>query len=114
MVKLCILVTRRSDISLEAFNKHWKEIHGPLFASQPEAKQYVRKYVQVQSTGDSLDQFPVAAYDGIAEIWFDRMQDIEKVFGCDNYFKWIAPDEAEFIDRDKILWIYATENVVIG
>lgn len=113
MIKLCILVTRKSDHSLEEFNKHWKDIHGPLFASQPEVKQYVRKYIQVQSTGSSLDQFPVASYDGIAEIWFDQMQDIEKVFGTENYFKTIAPDEAEFIDRDKILWIYATENDVI-
>ena len=114
MIKLYILVPRRADLTLEEFKAHWKDIHGPLFSSQPEVKQYVKRYIQVHSTGQSLNQFPVASFDGVAEIWFDKMEDIEKVFGTENYFNTIAPDEALFIDREKILWIYATENVVIA
>ena len=113
MIKLCILVPRKKGLTLNEFKAHWKDIHGPLFSSQPEVKQYVKKYTQVHSTGEHLNQFPVAPFDGIAEIWFDKMEDIEKVFVTDNYLKTIAPDEARFIDRDGILWIYATENVVI-
>ena len=114
MIKLNILISRREGLSLEEFSKHWKEIHGPLFSSQPEVKQYVRRYIQAHSTGESLNQFPVAKFDGIAQIWVDQMEDIGKVFGSDNYFKIIAPDEATFIDRENILWIYSTENVVIS
>jgi uncharacterized protein (TIGR02118 family) len=114
MIKLCILVPRRADLTLDEFKAHWKDIHGPLFSSQPEVKQYVKKYTQVHSTGLSLDQFPLAPFDGIAEIWFEQMEDINKVFASDNYFKTIAPDEALFIDREKIIWIYATENIVIA
>ncbi|MBD1385932.1 EthD domain-containing protein [Mucilaginibacter rigui] len=114
MLKLSIMVPRRADLTLEEFRAHWKDIHGPLFSSQPEVIQYVRKYIQVHSTGQSLDQFPVAPFDGVAEIWFDKMEDINKVFGTENYLKTIAPDEAKFIDRDKILWIYGDENVVMG
>ena len=113
MIKLAILVPKRKDISLEEFSRHWKDIHGPLFSSQPEVKQYVKRYIQVHSTGKSLNQFPVAPFQGVAEIWFEKMEDIEKVFGTENYLKTIAPDEAKFIDRDNILWIYATENIVI-
>lgn len=113
MIKLSILVKRRSDLSLDQFSAHWKDIHGPLFSSQPEVKRYVKKYVQVHSTGQQLKQFPVAPYDGVAEIWFDEMEDIDKVFGTENYLKTIAPDEALFIDRDRILWIYGRENKVI-
>jgi uncharacterized protein (TIGR02118 family) len=114
MIKLCILVPRRADITLEEFKAHWKNIHAPLFSSQPEVKRYVKRYVQVHSTGKSLDQFPIAPFDGIAEIWFDKMEDINEVFGTANYLETIAPDEAKFIDRDKILWIYAEENIVIA
>ena len=113
MIKLSILVPRRSDLTLEEFSAHWRNIHGPLFSIQPEVKQYVKKYIQVHSTGESLEQFPVAPFDGIAEIWFEKMEDINQVFGTENYLKTIAPDEAKFIDREHILWIYATENVVI-
>jgi uncharacterized protein (TIGR02118 family) len=113
MIKLSILVPRRSDLTLEQFSAHWKNIHGPLFSSQPEVKKYVKKYIQVHSTGESLEQFPVAPFDGVAEIWFEKIEDINQVFGTENYLKTIAPDEALFIDRDKILWIYGEENVVI-
>jgi uncharacterized protein (TIGR02118 family) len=113
MIKLSILVPRRSDLTLEQFSAHWKNIHGPLFSSQPEVKRFVKKYVQVHSTGEYLNQFPVASFDGIAEIWFDKMEDINQVFRTENYLKTIAPDEALFIDREKILWIYGRENIVI-
>jgi uncharacterized protein (TIGR02118 family) len=113
MIKLSILVPRRSDLTLEQFSAHWKNIHGPLFSSQPEVKRFVKKYIQVHSTGEYLNQFTVASFDGIAEIWFDKMEDINQVFGTKNYLKTIAPDEALFIDREKILWIYGQENIVI-
>src|ERR1700760_1860293 len=113
MIKLSIPIMRKPGLTLEAFSKHWKEIHGPLFSSQPEVKKYVRRYIQVHSIGKSLDNFPTAPYDGVAEIWFDDLAGITAVFGSENYQKFIAPDEAESIDRGNIKWIYATENIVI-
>jgi uncharacterized protein (TIGR02118 family) len=113
MIKLCILVPRKKGLTLEEFSNHWKNIHGPLFASQPDVKKHVVRYIQAHSTGESLDQFPTAPYDGIAQIWFNSLEDITAVFGTENYLKNIAPDEAEFIDRENIQWIYTTEHVVI-
>jgi uncharacterized protein (TIGR02118 family) len=113
MIKLSILIKRKPELSLDQFRAHWKDIHGPLFSSQPEVKRYVKKYVQVHSTGKHLEQFPVAPFDGIAEIWFEKMEDIDQIFGTSNYLKTIAPDEALFIDRENILWVYGQENVVI-
>jgi uncharacterized protein (TIGR02118 family) len=116
MIKLSVLCPKKPSLTLEEFKDHWKNIHGPLFSSQPEVKQYVRKYIQVHSTGEHLndDQFPpVSRFDGIAEIWFDSMEDIPKVFSSEDFKKNIAPDEEKFIDRDNIEWIYAIENVVI-
>jgi hypothetical protein len=57
--------------------------------------------------------FPTAPYDGVVECWFDRMEDIPAVFGSENYQKIIAPNEAEFIDRGKIVCMYATEIIFI-
>lgn len=113
MIKLSVLCPRKKDLTLEEFKDHWKNVHGPLFSSQPE----VKKYIQVHSTGEHIDNAefpPVSYFDGIAEIWFETMEDIPKVFSSDNFKKNIAPDEAKFIDRENIQWIYATENVVIG
>jgi uncharacterized protein (TIGR02118 family) len=113
MIKLNILISRKPGLTLEEFSKHWKEIHGPLFKSQPEVQKHVRHYSQVHSTGESMDQFPTAPYDGIARIWFSDFDGIKAVFGSENYDKYVAPDEAAFIDRDGIQWIYSVEHTII-
>jgi len=117
MIKLSVLCPRRPDLTLEQFKDHWRNVHGPLFSSQPEVQQYVKKYIQVHSTGESSDGYdfpPVSSFDGIAEIWFERMEDIPKVFDSENFKNNIVPDEEKFIDRDNVKWIYATENIVIS
>lgn len=113
MIKLNILIKRLPGLTLEEFRKHWKEIHGPLFSSQPIVKQHVLRYVQAHSTGDSVGQFPVVDFDGIAQIWFENLAGVTAVFGSDNYRKDIAPDEKKFIDIESVLWIYSTEHIVI-
>ena len=30
----------------EQYVAHWRDVHAPLFASQPDVKRYVRRYVQ--------------------------------------------------------------------
>src|SRR6266403_1958065 len=37
MIKLSILMVRRSDLTYEQFIQHWGEVHGPLFAAQSES-----------------------------------------------------------------------------
>ncbi len=34
MIKLSILMVRRSDLTYEQFIQHWGEVHGPLVAAQ--------------------------------------------------------------------------------
>jgi uncharacterized protein YbgA (DUF1722 family) len=46
MIKLSILMVRRSDLTYEQFIQHWREVHGPLFAAQSESRHYVRRYIQ--------------------------------------------------------------------
>ncbi len=114
MIKVSFPIFRKPGLTLAEFSKYWKEIHGPLFKSQPEVKKYVRRYIQVHSTGESIGTFPIAPYDGVVELWFDKMEDIPAVFGSENYQKIIAPNEAEFIDREKIICMFATENIFIS
>ena len=52
MIKLCVLCPRKPDLTLEQFEAHWRNIHGPLFSSQPEAQQFVKKYIQVHNPVD--------------------------------------------------------------
>ena len=65
MIKLSILMVRRSDLTYEQFIQH--EVHGPLFAAQSESKQYVRRYIQDHRTGDALPGTTASNFDGVAE-----------------------------------------------
>ena len=85
MIKLSILMVRRSDLTYEQFIQHWREVHGPLFAAQSESKQYVRRYVQDHRTGDALPGTTASNFDGIAEIWFDDISGAKAFFESDGY-----------------------------
>jgi hypothetical protein len=38
MIKLSILMVRRSDLTYEQFIQHWGEVHGPLVAAQSRSR----------------------------------------------------------------------------
>ena len=98
MIKLSILMVRRSDLTYEQFIEHWREVHGPLFAAQSESKQYVRRYIQDHRTGDALPGTTVSNFDGIAEIWFDDMSGAKAFFESDGYRRNVIPDEEARIE----------------
>jgi uncharacterized protein (TIGR02118 family) len=114
MLKLNILVTRRSDLTIEAFRTYWREKHGPLFSSQPEVKLHVRKYAQEHVGPKPPDGFAAAPYDGIAEIWFDDLAGFLGVFASRTYEEVIKPDEMKFVDRSKALFMFTDTVPVIG
>jgi uncharacterized protein (TIGR02118 family) len=101
MIKLSILMVRRSDLTYEQFIQHWREIHGPLFAARPESKQYVRRYIQDHFTGDALPGATVSNFDGIAGIWFDEISGARAFFESDGYKQNIIHDEEAFMDRKR-------------
>jgi uncharacterized protein (TIGR02118 family) len=113
MIKLSILMVRRNNLTCEQFIQHWREIHGPLFAAQPESKQYVRRYIQDHVTGDALPGATVSNFDGIAEIWFDDISGAKAFFESDGYKQNIIPDEEAFMDRKRCEFLYTDEHIFI-
>ena len=73
MIKRMTLIVRRADMSKEDFHRHWREVHGPLVARMPG----VLKYVQHHFDGEIpayVKEAPELVVDGIAEIWFDTLE----------------------------------------
>jgi uncharacterized protein (TIGR02118 family) len=114
MLKLSILMVRRSDFTYENFLKYWREVHAPLFAAQSEAKKYVRRYIQDHRTVNALPGTTPSNFDGIAEIWFDDISGAKAFFGSDGYKKNVIPDEEAFMDRKRCELLYSHEYNVIA
>ena len=114
MLKLSILMVRRSDFTADKFIKYWREVHAPLFAAQLESKKYVRRYIQDHRTGDALPGTTASNFDGIAEIWFDDISEAEAFFRSNGYKQIVIPAEEAFMDRKRCEVLYTHEFNVMA
>lgn len=109
-------------MSLDEFQRYWRDTHAPLVAERAETLG-IRRYVQVHTSdlpdlhaglqgrnGGSPEPF-----DGVAELWFDSLDSMGSddpavvQAGAD-----LLADEQNFIDlANSPMWI-AEENIVVG
>jgi uncharacterized protein (TIGR02118 family) len=68
--KLIGILKRPEGVSIEAFHQWWLQEHATLVKRFPGLKKYA---INLATTGDQR-------YDGVAEVWFDSQQDLERVF----------------------------------
>jgi uncharacterized protein (TIGR02118 family) len=114
MVKLIICLKRKPGMSAAEFHRYWKEVHAPTVKGVPEFMRYLRRYVQSHTVSDSVPGFPAAPseYDGIAELWFDSLEDVGKAFSEPRYFEIIQKDDARFLDVANCR-IFVTEEILM-
>lgn len=121
MVKFVYCLRRLPHLSVEEFQRYWFDNHGPLVRSQKEAL-HIRRYVQVHTLDHPLNEAlregreGPERYDGVAELWWDSMEDMEAVLASPEGQEAAAvllADEEKFIDLPKSpLWV-ANERPVI-
>ncbi len=70
MYKLFGILKRPEGVSLEDFHQWWLKEHTTLVKRFPGLKKYA---VNLMTSGDQR-------YDGVAEVWFDSKEDMEKIF----------------------------------
>jgi uncharacterized protein (TIGR02118 family) len=108
-VKNIEFVTHKPGMSIEAFQKHWREIHGPLGASIP----VVRRYVQSHTRLSAYRSGKAPAYDGVAITWFDDTQAMRVSATTPEYDRTRA-DEENFIAPGKLPLIITKEHVIVA
>ncbi len=101
MVKLMACLRRKPGMSEEAFHRYWKDTHGPLVKSVTGFSRHLRRYVQFHTVQDLAALFPpqtTPPYDGIAELWFESVEQMQAAFTEPRYLEVIRPDEQRFLD----------------
>jgi len=109
MVKIIVMLKRKSGITMEEFSKYWYEEHGPLVLTiMPGVKKYIQNHT-VRLTGGEEPRF-----DGVVELWFDDLESSHKM--SDWYFgdegKVLRDDEEKFMDRSKMVGLITDERVI--
>lgn len=106
MVKIVIFFKRRAGMSVDDFQRHWRNTHADLILKLPGITRYVQSCVLASSYRKDEPVF-----DGVAESYFESTQAMKELAKTLRYEAVLA-DEPNFIDRDRMGSIITDEYVV--
>lgn len=111
MIKLFVFLKRREDMTPEEFHAYWRDTHAELALDLPEFKRHLRRYTQAHNIESASFDFPAGhvGFDGIAEVWFEDVESMNRAFREQRYLEVIRPDEYKFLDLDACRIMVANE-----
>ncbi|MEK7713946.1 MAG: EthD domain-containing protein, partial [candidate division NC10 bacterium] len=89
-VKNVEFVTHKPGMPIDAFQRYWREVHGPLAALIPVVRRYVQSHTR-RSAYELAARAPL--YDGVALTWFDDTQAMRLSAATAEYAR-VRADEA--------------------
>ena len=104
MIKLIYCITRRPGMSVDEFQRYWRETHGPIAGRLPG----LRRYVQCHVLPELYDRESPPAYDGAAELWFDDLESLRQAMRSPEV-QAAREDERNFIDHSRVA-LFVTEE----
>ncbi len=107
-VKNVEFVTRKVGMDVDAFQRYWREMHGPLAATIP----VIRRYVQSHVRRSAYEGGRRPAWDGVAITWFDDTAAMRASAASPEYAR-VRADEANFVAPDPP-FIITREHVIIA
>jgi uncharacterized protein (TIGR02118 family) len=120
VIKVVMAIRRRDDVAPEEFHRYWREEHGPLARGLLEPLN-LRRYVQTHTLDTELNaqlasaRGTVEAFDGVAELWWDSLDDLLAGLGSEDGQRAnaeLAEDEARFIDLERSSLFLTEEHVI--
>lgn len=104
---------RKPGLTPEQFSSHWREVHGPLIAGNPEFSKYIIRYLQHHLTPSSgWANVGALDYDGFSESWFESLEKRKEMHSLPGFQQTIIEDERKFIDMDATRILMFDRQVV--
>jgi uncharacterized protein (TIGR02118 family) len=119
MVKLVFCLHRLPHLTREQFQQRWRDVHAPLVAAHA-ATLGIRRYVQCHALADEAAAGLAGArgspggYDGVAELWFDSLEQARAARGplAREAGRILLEDERQFIDLARSPIFFAEEHPI--
>jgi len=102
-------VRRRPGMAVDAFQRHWRDVHGPLGAALPG----LRRYVQSHTRRAAYDGGREPAWDGAAIAWFNDASALRAAFRSPEWDRAKA-DDPNFLAPGPTAFIVTTEHLILG
>lgn len=121
MIKLTFCLKRLPGLSREAFQTYWRENHAPLVAKHRDVLR-IRRYVQFHSGSPDINEGIRASreapemYDGVAELWWDSLDDVFAPLTPEREAAGLVllEDERKFIDLPRSPLFFGEEKAIFG
>lgn len=107
--KSVAFLTRKPGLPIEAFQRHWLEVHGPIAAALPG----LRRYVQSHTRRSAYDAGRVPAYDGVVLTWFDSTEALRGATAAPEYAR-VRADAGTFLVPGRMPSILSREHVIVA
>jgi uncharacterized protein (TIGR02118 family) len=108
MVKAVGFFKRRAGMAVETFQRHWRDVHGPLGAAIPT----LQRYVQSHTRRSAYERGREPAWDGIAITWFGNSAALRAATASAEWGR-AQRDDANFIAPRPVPFIVTTEHVIV-
>jgi len=108
VVKLIYCISKKPNMTVDDFQRYWREVHAPIAARIPG----VRRYVQSHAAPSMYGGERVPAYDGAAELWWDDMDAMRAAMGTPE-LRAALEDEKNFIDHSRVASFITHEHVIV-
>jgi uncharacterized protein (TIGR02118 family) len=99
----------RDDLTPEAAQAYWRDVHGPLAAALPGIRRYVQNHLL---PGAYREGRPRPEYDGGPMVWFDDL-DAMRTSARSAELAAVRADEAEFLAATDLPWVICQEHHII-
>ena len=113
VVKVIAFIKRQGNLTFDEFSRYWYENHAPL--GSREIPEEVRSPGYVQNHSLKLPGGGEAPYDGVAEIYWTNLADLQRwnKWYFSDTGKRLREDEECFMDNSKRVIVVTDERVVI-
>ena len=106
MFKTMFFLHRRSDMSVEEFQRYSKDVHVPMVARVPGLERYVINHALANPSGNA------AACDAVAELWFGSAEVFQAALVSEEGTAVLA-DQANFLDLERTHPLILDEAVIV-
>src|SRR5689334_22264898 len=96
------ILSRKEGLAVDAFRRHWRDVHGPLAAKLPGLLRYQQNHVVAVPDSPLGPVERLGAVDGISELWFGDVQAMRRAMESPEC-RPLAKDEAALIDGLRLI-----------
>ncbi|KAE9386860.1 hypothetical protein BT96DRAFT_891349 [Gymnopus androsaceus JB14] len=115
-IRITCLLKRAPNMTHEQFSEHWSKNHAHIFTNLDAVKKNLVRYNQFHVLPQYNETFesmglPIAPFDGAAEFYVEKLDNLLALFGDEQYQKNAIPDEKNFLDRNSVQIMIGEDKV---